>query len=66
MQRITQTVLQRFTKTESINRARAVFVDFGSHRLPAGESAFTKALNDLSQSCKDRVPFEVTGAAAFI
>ena len=59
-------MLQRFTKAQPVDGARAVLVDLGCGGLPASETAFTEALDDLAQTSNDGVTFIVTGAAAFI
>ena len=61
-----QAMLQRLAKTQPVDGAWAVLVDLGGGGLPSGEAAFTEALDDLSQSGQDGIPFIVTGAAAFI
>ncbi|MNE83346.1 hypothetical protein D3C80_1801550 [compost metagenome] len=66
MQRITQAVLQRFTKAQSVNGARAVLIDFCRRRFPAGEAAFAEAFDDLTQPCQDCITLKITGAAALI
>lgn len=56
-------MFQGLAKTQSINRAWAVFIDLGGGRFPAGKAVFSEALDDLAQSSQDRVTLEVTGAA---
>ena len=66
MKGVAQTVLQRFTKAESVDGARAVSVDLGRRRFPAGEAAFTEALDDLAQPRQDLIALEVTGTGTLV
>ena len=60
---IAHAVFQRLAKAQPINRAWAVLIDLGGGRLPPGKAAFSKALDDLSQSRQNRIALEISGAA---
>ncbi len=48
MQFVTQAMLQRFAKAQPVDGARAMLVDLGGGGLPASETAFAEAFDDLA------------------
>lgn len=63
---VAHAVLQRLAKAETVDGARAVFVNLGRRRFPAGEAAFAKSLDDFAQPGQDGIAFEVTGGDALV